>query len=198
VARSGYRRVTRSPQFSNANGCKITHVSTGPELIRPEAPAERNWLPMVISAAVVVAVLAIGIAVFEHGNKGPAVTPVSAPLDGYASSLPITKLAMSESANLAGSKLTYVEGHIANSGTKTVTAVTVQVLFRNVAREVAQNDTQPLKLIRVREPYVDVEPVSAAPLKPGDDKEFRLTFDGVTPDWDGAFPEIRIIRVEAR
>jgi hypothetical protein len=74
----------------------------------------------------------------------------------------------------------------------------VQVLFRDVAREVTQNETQPLKLIRMREPYVDVEPVSAAPLKPGDRRDFRLIFDAVSPDWDGAYPQIRIIRVEAK
>jgi len=72
------------------------------------------------------------------------------------------------------------------------------VLFRTVYNEVAQNETMPLKLIRVREPYIDVEPVSAAPLKPGDEREFRLVFDVVSPDWDGAYPEIRILRVETK
>jgi hypothetical protein len=102
---------------------------------------------------------------------------------------------MSESANLAGGKVTYVDGHIANTGTRTVTGVTVQVLFRNFTHEVAQNETQPLKLIRTREPYVDLEPVSAAPLKPGGEHDFRLIFDSVSPDWDGAYPEVRVIHV---
>ena len=43
-----------------------------------------------------------------------------------------------------------------------------------------------------------MEPVSAAPLKPGGEQEFRLIFDAVSPDWDGAYPEIRIIRVEGK
>ena len=45
---------------------------------------------------------------------------------------------------------------------------------------------QPLKLIRTREPYIDLEPVSAAPLKPGDVEDFRLIFDAVSPDWNSA------------
>jgi Protein of unknown function (DUF2393) len=126
------------------------------------------------------------------------VTPISAPLDPYAASLPITGLVMSESSNLAGGKVTYLDGHIANAGSRTITGITVQVLFRNVAKEVAQNETQPLKLIRMRDPYIDLEPVSAAPLKPGDEHDFRLIFDAVSPDWDGAYPEIRIIRVDAK
>ncbi|HSZ16799.1 MAG TPA: hypothetical protein VK764_06835, partial [Terracidiphilus sp.] len=60
-----------------------------------------------------------------------------------------------------------------------------------------QNETQALKLIRTRDPYVDVEPVSAAPLHPGDGRDFRLIFDAVSPDWDGAYPEIRILHVES-
>ena len=74
----------------------------------------------------------------------------------------------------------------------------MQVLFRTFAHEVAQNETQPLKLIRTREPYIDVEPVSAAPLKPGGEQDFRLIFDKVSPDWDGAYPEVRVIHVDTR
>lgn len=105
---------------------------------------------------------------------------------------------MSESANLAGGKVTYLDGHIVNKGSRTVTSVTVQVLFRDMAHEVAQNETQSLKLIRMRVPYIDIEPVSAAPLKPGDENDFRLIFDAVSPDWDGAYPELRVIHVETR
>lgn len=105
---------------------------------------------------------------------------------------------MSESSNLAGGKVTYLDGHIANEGNKTVTGITVQVLFRDPAKEVTQNETQPLKLIRTRDPYVDLQPVSSAPLQPGDQRDFRLIFDAVSPDWDGAYPQIRILRVDSK
>jgi hypothetical protein len=64
--------------------------------------------------------------------------------------------------------------------------------------EVAQNETQPMKLIRTRDPYVDVQPISAAPLKPGDSQEFRLIFDTLANTWDGAYPEIRIVHVDTK
>jgi hypothetical protein len=76
--------------------------------------------------------------------------------------------------------------------------VTVQVLFRDAAHEVAQNETQPLKLIRTRDPYIDLEAVAAEPLKAGDERDFRLIFDAVSRDWDGAYPEIRVLRVESK
>ncbi len=173
-------------------------MSSGPQLISPAEPRERNWLPLGIAVTAVVVVAAVAFFMLEHGKKTATVTPISAAPDAYAANLPITGLAMSESANLAGGKVTYLDGHIANTGSKTVTGITVQVLFRTFAHEVAQNETQPLKFVRMRTPYIDVEPVSAAPLKPGDGQDFRVIFDRVTPDWDGAYPEIRVVKVEGQ
>jgi len=175
-------------------------VETRPEidLMPPTETRERNWTPLAIAAGLVIVFAAVLIVTLEHGRKPAAVTPVSATPDPYAASLPISGLVMSESANLAGGKVTYVDGHIRNTGTRTVSAITVQVLFRDPAHEVTQNETQPLKLIRTRDPYVDLEAVSAAPIKPGDERDFRLIFDAVSRDWDGAYPEIRIISVEPK
>jgi hypothetical protein len=175
-------------------------VSIGSGFAPSAEKGTRNWLPLGLAAAGVLMASAALILGLEHGNAHgkPTVTPVSAPLDPYVGSLSLTRLAMSESSNLAGYKITYVDGHIANQGSRTVTAVTVQVLFRDYAHEVAQNETLPLMLIRTREPYIDVEPVSAAPLAPNGEKEFRLIIDGVTPHWDGAYPEIRILHVETK
>jgi hypothetical protein len=173
-------------------------VSNGPELISTSETRERNWLPLVIAAVAVLLVGAAVVAILEHGKRIPTVAPVSAAADPYASNLPISGLQMSESANLAGGKVTYLDGHIANNGNKTVTAISVQVLFRNSAQEVAQNETQQLKIIRTRDPYVDLEPVSVAPLKPGDQRDFRLIFDAVTPSWDGAYPQLRILQIQTQ
>jgi len=177
-------------------------VSTGPQLVpsaaRPSEPEPPNWLPLVVAAAVVLVIAGAAVWMLGRGKPAPSVTPISAAPDAYAASLSITGLQMSESSNLAGGKVTYLDGHIANKGSRTVTAITVQVLFRSYTHEVAQNETQPLKLIRIRDPYVDLEPVSAAPLAPGAEADFRLIFDAVSPDWDGAYPEVRVLHVETK
>lgn len=162
-----------------------------------EAP-ERNWLPIILAACAVAIVAVISVISMQHGQKGPTVAAINAPTDPYSAHLAISNVAMSESSNLTGGKVTYLDGHIANAGDRTVTGITVQVLFRNVAHEVAQNETQQLKLIRTRDPYIDVEPVSADPIKPGQGRDFRLIFDTVTQDWDGAYPEIRILKVDTQ
>jgi Tfp pilus assembly major pilin PilA len=172
------------------------------ELVPSPEKEERNWLPLIVAVGVVLLIAAVTILSLQHrgarAKSAATVTPISAPLDPYAGNLQVTGLAMSEASNLSGGKTTYLDGHIANRGSQTVTAITVQVLFRDFAHEVAQNETQPLKLIRTREPYIDVESISAAPLKAGSEQDFRLIFDRVSPDWDGAYPEIRILHVETK
>jgi hypothetical protein len=173
-------------------------VNEAPNLEPPVESGERNWMPLIIAAVAVVIVAIVIVVVLEHGKGSATVTPISAAEDRYAANLPITALVMSESSNLAGGKVTYIDGHISNKGNLTVSGVTVQVLFRDVANEVAQNETQQLKLIRTRDPYVDLEPVSAEPLKPGDEHDFRLIFDAVAAGWNGAYPQVRIVHVDAK
>lgn len=154
-------------------------------------------MPMAIAAAAVVLVAVVVIVMTERGRKTATPAPVNAAADPYAGNLIITGLQMSESGNLAGGKVTYLDGHIANKGDRTVSGISVQVLFRDAAQEVAQNDPpQAMKIIRTRDPYIDIEPLSAVPLKPGDERDFRLIFDQVVPDWDGALPQLRILRVQ--
>jgi hypothetical protein len=105
---------------------------------------------------------------------------------------------MSESSNFAGGKVTYVDGHIANHDGKTVTGITVQVAFRDFGNQLVQKDTMPLTLIRMREPYVDTQPLSTAPLQPGAESDFRLILDQVAQDWNGQYPEVRVIEVVGR
>ena len=76
-----------------------------------------------------------------------------------------------------------------------MTGITVQVAFRNDLKEIAQKETLPLSLIRTRDPYVDTQPVSASPLKPGEQRGFRLILDSMAPDWNEQYPEVRVIQV---
>jgi hypothetical protein len=50
----------------------------------------------------------------------------------------------------------------------------------------------------MKEPYIDTEPVSAAPIKPGDDREFRLTFETVPENWNLQMPEVWVIHTGLR
>lgn len=151
-----------------------------------------------VAAAVVVLIVVLGL-IFAGRRKG-GVTPANSvqPLAAYAANLPLSQLAMSESTSLAGGKSTFVDGHIKNTGNATVTGITVQVLFGDAEGTAPQINTMPLTLIRTRQPYIDTEPVSASPLKPGDEREFRLIFESIPENWNMEMPEVRVVGVETK
>ena len=105
---------------------------------------------------------------------------------------------MSESENLSGGKMTYLDGHIRNTGNRTIVGATVQVVFGNDEQLAPTVDTVALMLIRMKQPYIDTESLKGDPLKPGDDREFRLTFEAVPENWNQQMPEVRIIRVDGQ
>ncbi|MGI4827973.1 MAG: DUF2393 family protein [Janthinobacterium lividum] len=155
------------------------------------------WL-MAIGGAVAAIALILLLTMGRHQTV-PATLPTrEQPVAAYAGNLPLTNLVMSESTSFSGGKETYVDGHIANTGTKTVSGVTVQVLFAPDGGGSPQLETVPVNLIRMRQPYIDTEPVSAAPLAPGASADFRLIFDDVRPEWDQQPPTIRVIGVMAQ
>jgi hypothetical protein len=170
-----------------------------PFLSGSKVPEERpSRLPWIIAGVVVL--IAIGVLV-ALGHHAPPANPGGAGLaaaDPYAASLPLTHVQMSQADTRVGGQTTYLDGQITNSGSKTVTAITVQVAFHGFTRQIAQKETSPLNLIRTREPYVDTQPVSAAPIAPGQTRDFRLIFDNLSQDWNQQYPEIRIIGVTAR
>ena len=161
------------------------------------APArERAAVPWMIAGALVAIVLLL--LVFAGRRHGPPNAAQILPLDPYAQNLIVSDLAMSESTSLSGGKSTFLDGRIRNAGPRTVTAVTVQVLFANEEGMPPRIETVPLMLIRTREPYVDTGPVSTAPLKTGDSREFRLIFESLPANWNMQLPEMRVTSVRSR
>ncbi|HWZ52468.1 MAG TPA: DUF2393 family protein [Granulicella sp.] len=167
-----------------------------PVLFAPKAVEEsrRRWL-LVAGLGLLIVVAAVVLSVRGHKGGVPASANQILPLDPYAGKLAFSQLAMSQSTSLSGGTSTFIDGKVRNSGERTATGVTVQVLFRNDEGLAPQVETLPLSLIRAHEPYVDTEPVSAAPLKPGDEKEFRLIFESVPENWNRELPEIHVVKV---
>jgi Protein of unknown function (DUF2393) len=173
--------------------------SGGGFLSEQKPPAEeRSWLPWIAAGTVIViAVVVVLMSGHRDRARQEADNAVRGP-DPYASNLSVGNLKMSEAENFAGGKVTYVDGEISNKGDKTVTGVNVAVTFKNDVGEPPQVVPMPLSLIRTREPYVDIEPVSAEPLKPGETHEFRLIFDHISPVWNQQYPGVAATRVQTR
>jgi hypothetical protein len=173
-------------------------ASSAPALFasRPPEPSERSLASWLIAGLVVVLVLG-GVLLLSRGK--PAVAPNTIlPVAANASTLAFSTPVMSEATSLSGGKSTYIDGRIRNTGSATVTAATVQVIFANDEQLPPQVDTLPLTLIRTRQPYVDTEPISAEPLKPGDEREFRLIFEDIGKNWNQQLPEIHVVALTTR
>ena len=149
-------------------------------------------------AALVVLLVVLGLVLAGRRKGGAPPANRVQPLAAYAAKLPLSQLAMSESTSLSGGKSTFVDGHIKNTGNATVTGITVQVLFGNAEGSAPQIDTMPLTLIRTRQPYIDTQPVSASPLKPGDERDFRLIFESIPQNWNMEMPEVRVVGVDTK
>jgi hypothetical protein len=163
-----------------------------------EPTPERSFPTTAVAIAAVAIVLLVGLFVGLGMRSKPVADPhAMQPLAAYAASLKITDIAMSESTSISGGKSTYIDGRITNAGAATVTGVTVQAVFASDGGP-AQIETVPLTLIRTREPYVDTQPVAAAPLAPGATAEFRLIFEGVGDAWNQQVPEIRVVQTVQR
>ncbi len=172
----------------------------GGALLQPEP---RPWKPFAAAGVLVLVVVAGLLLMGRNGrDAGSSVAnPGGAGLAqpaAYAGFLPISDLQMSDSSNLSGGKETYLDGVVRNTGSSVVGTITVQIAFKDVTGMLAGKETLPLTLIRFREPYVDTEPVSAEPIRPGESRPFRLIFDAAPQTWDGAYPEVRVIAVGTR
>jgi len=166
-----------------------------PSFGAPSGAEEQSRPPIVPIAIGVGLVLAvIGLFIF-FGRSGPdhAATPGTA--DPYSANLAISDITMSTAANFAGQEVTYIEGKIRNNGNKSVSNVLLQFVFHDSLGQIAQREPgQRLMVITTREPYVDIAPLTNAPLRPGQTKEFRQTFEHVSADWNMQLPEISIVR----
>ncbi len=181
-----------------ANGAKQTGFMSQDPTKEP-----RSIVPWLIAGAVVVIILLVLLFAGRHAASSNAALSNPggaglAPADAYAASLPLSNVKMSESSSLSGAKQTYIDGDITNRGDKILTGVTVQVAFRDFTNQISQKETMRLDLIRTHTPYTDTEPVSAAPIGPGQTREFRLIFDHVTSSWNQQYPEVRVIAVESK
>ncbi len=152
-------------------------------------------VPIAIGAIAVLVVIALMI-FFGRKRSNDSSTP-STP-DPYAANLVISSPSMSTAANFAGQEVTYIEGKIANNGDKTVTSAILQIVFHDSLGQVVQKETQRLMVITTREPYIDTAPLSSAPLKAGQMREFRQTFEHVSSEWNTQLPEITVIKTSTQ
>jgi hypothetical protein len=132
-------------------------------------PEGRRWVPIAIGAGIVVLALA---AVLVFGRPKETTGPLA--IAPYAENLQTGDLKLSAAENFIGGSVSYLDGKIANVGTQAVTGITVEAVFRNSIGE------------------------SAVPLTPNTTRDFRLTFEHISADWNQGYPELRFTQVTTK
>jgi Protein of unknown function (DUF2393) len=163
--------------------------------IQPSPVAEEretNWRAIGIAVGVVVLIVGLLFLVSRSEQKAPA-DP-----HPYAANVKLSDLKMSAAENFVGATVSYVDGLVTNSGNNTVTHVVVEVTFKDSIGQLAQRETVPLHVLQTSGPYPDAVDVSASPLAPGQSKPFRLTFEGISSQWNHEYPALKVADVTVR
>ena len=151
-----------------------------------------RWLPLAIAAAAIVVIVAV---LFWLSRPAATTQPTQSP---YAGNLQLSDIKMSTADNFMGATVTYIEGKVTNAGDKTVTHATVEVTFKNSLDQVVQQERPPLMVRQERPGYSDAVDLAVAPLAPGQSRPFRLTFEHISSDWNGQYPQVKVLTVETK
>lgn len=170
---------------SNNQSSSSADFSSAPQGPHTAGP----WLPMAMGAALIV-VLLVMVAYFGRSR-----TSAANQIDPYTANLVLSKLHMAEAENFAGGKVTYIDGILSNTGDKRVTGARVEVIFKNSIGEVTQKEVLPVMVLLPNLPYTDYGTIDRAPVAPRQARDFRLTLEHVTADWDTQIPGVRVVAV---
>ena len=163
-------------------------------LIQPTPVTEEGSSRRIIFVAVAaVIVMALGAAFLLRAKPKTASGPPP-----YAASLKLSDFKMSAAENFVGATVSYVDGTVTNSGDQTVTHAMVQVNFKDDMGQLAQREEIPLQVLKTDGPYPEAVDFRVSPLVPRQSKTFRLTFEGISAQWNRQYPEIQIIDVTVK
>jgi len=102
----------------------------------------------------------------------------------YFGSLEFSDLHMSAAENFLGNTVTYLDGRVRNQGTRTLRRLDVELNFVDTLKQVVLRETA--------HPLTD----HVAPLKPGEARAFRVTFEHMPVDWNHAPPTVTPVYAE--
>ncbi|HTR67980.1 MAG TPA: DUF2393 family protein [Terriglobales bacterium] len=154
---------------------------------------DSNWRPILIGVVLVVVVVGIVALLLRSTPPKPPAGPPP-----YAANLKISDVKMSAAENFVGASVTYLDGTVTNTGNQTVIGATVHVTFKDSLGQIAQAEDVPLHVLQTGGPYDDTADLRIAPLAPGQSRQFRLTFEHVSADWNHEYPEVKVTDVSVK
>jgi len=150
------------------------------------AGKEKSGFPVAfLAGAGIVLLLIAGVYLLTQpapsgGSQARARLPMGAVEQAYARNIHFVDLKMSRVANFLNQEVTLLFGVVSNDGQRSVQDMEVTVEFRDQLNQVVLRETH--RLLGAR----------AAPLPPGQRREFELTFEHMPADWNRQYPTIRV------
>lgn len=156
-------------------------------------PSRDRGVATIVFILIVAAVMALLIAAFVYFRRSStapssplasAGAPQSEEQKAYASLLEFTDAHMSAAENFLGGTITYVDARVTNKGAKVVRRLDVQLEFLDTLSQVVLRETAHAVTER------------AAPLKPGESRDFQVRFEHMPADWNQAPPRMKAVYIE--
>jgi hypothetical protein len=147
---------------------------------------ERSRLPIAFVAGLVIVTLLLGAAVLLSRYSTPVGPQVLKPLpmgpaeQAYAPQIHFLEPKMSRAANFLNQEVTFVFGTLENGGNRRIKQIEITLEFHDPFNQVVLRDTQRLFF------------PGAAPLAPGQQRDFQVGYEHVSAQWNNVYPSIRI------
>ena len=141
--------------------------------------AKRTSPYILIGVAVVALIVAAVVVVRRTGMPSSATAPVlTEEQKACLGLIEITDARMSAAENFLGDTVTYLDARLANKGTRVVRQLELELVFVDTLSQVVLREK--------------ARPVTARtlPLKPGETRAFRVSFEHMPVDWNQAPPTI--------
>jgi len=141
----------------------------------------KNRLPVIpiVAGVAFVLVLIAGLLYLSRSER-PVESKASSEATAYLSHLSLSDVTMQATENFMRQQVIEVKGHITDGGPRALRSIDVFCIFYSV---------NGLEIYRERVPIV---PSTAAPLRPGETRAFRLPFDALPDGWNQAMPKMVI------
>jgi hypothetical protein len=161
-----------------------------PTPVGEEPDSSRRTIAIAVAVVIVIALVA---AFLLRGQPKGASGPPS-----YAANLKLSDFKMSAAENFVGATVSYIDGTVTNTGDKTVIHVMVEVNFKDDMGQTAQREEVPLQVLKTTGPYPEAVDFRVSPLAPSQSQTFRLTFEGISAQWNHQYPDIRLTDVAVK
>lgn len=144
-----------------------------------EERSKAGWIALAAAGVLLLAILLAAL----HARR-PRVLPAAGPeAKSYFPQISVSDAKMSAAKNFLGDTITYLDARVTNRGARTVRNLRLRLEFTDMMGQLVLRD--------------QANPVSARtlPLKPGETRAWRVSFDHMPADWNQAPPRITVTYV---